>query len=74
MTTPRHDTDVPGHAGAVPHHATDDHGDDHGHNDHAHDGQAMGSIDPRAWGAGVLGILLGLLVAAAFVMATSQIA
>lgn len=73
MTTPNHDTDAPGHAGAVAHHSTDDHGDEHEHDDHAHDSPAMGSIDPMAWGAGVLGILLGLVVAAAFVMATSQI-
>ena len=43
----------------------DDHGDDHGHDDHAHaDGDALGSVDIRAWGAGVLGIVGGLIVAA----------
>ena len=46
-------------------HGADDHGDDHGHDDQAHeDGDALGSVDLRAWGAGVLGIVGGLIVAA----------
>ncbi len=69
MTT--HD-DAPGHAGATAHHATDDHGDDHGHDDHAHGDVALGSIDWFAWGAGLLGIVLGLVMTLAFVMATQQ--
>ena len=43
----------------------DDHGDGHGHDDHGHaDGDALGSVDLRAWGAGALGIVGGLIVAA----------
>lgn len=63
--------DVPGHEGAVAHHATTDHGDDHEHDDHAHGAERLGPIDRTAWGAGVLGILLGLAVTLAFVIATS---
>ena len=60
---------TPGHAGAVAHHATDDHGDDHGHDDHAHAEEALGPIDVRRGAPGSWGSLLGLAVAAAFVLA-----
>ena len=74
MTTPTHDADLPGHEGAVAHHATDDHGEDHGHDDHAHDHtDPLGPIDVFAWGAGALGVVLGLAVAWAFVVATRTI-
>jgi hypothetical protein len=66
-----HASDVPGHDGAAAHHATDDHGDDHGHDDHAHgDGDALGPIDGFAWGAGLVGVIAGLIVVIAFVVAT----
>ncbi len=64
-----HASDQPGHADAVAHHATDDHGDDHGHDDHAHGGEALGPIDVPAWGAAILGIVLGLVVVFAFAQA-----
>ena len=67
-----HDSDAPGHAGAVSHHETTDHGDDHGHDDHAHAEEALGPIDVAAWGAGVLGILAGILIAACFMLATAS--
>lgn len=66
-----HDTDVPGHVDAESHHVTSDHGDDHGHDDHAHAEEPLGPIDVAAWGAGLLGVIAGLLVAACFVLATS---
>lgn len=44
------------------HHA-DAHGDDHGH------GEALGPIDWQAWGAAVLGIGSGLLVAMVMLIA-----
>ena len=54
-----------------PHGAADDHGEDHGHDDHAHDdSDPLGPIDLIAWGAGIFGIVLGLCVALAFVLAT----
>lgn len=73
MTSTTHDDDAPGHDGAVAHHATDgvDHGDDHGHDDHAHAEEPLGPIDVAAWGAGVLGIALGLVVAVCFYVVTS---
>lgn len=72
MAEDQHATDVPGHPGAVAHHATDDHGDEHGHDDHAHGEELLGPVDGPAWGAGILGVLLGLAVAVAFVVATMQ--
>jgi hypothetical protein len=44
-------------------HGTGDHGEDHGHDDHAHDAETLGPLDPMAWGAGILGILGGLVMA-----------
>lgn len=50
-----------------PHGSPDDHGEDHGHDDHAHgDGEPLGPLNMAAWGAGALGIVLGLVVALAF--------
>ena len=71
MTSSPHDSDTPGHAGAVEHHALDDHGDDHGHDDHAHGEEALGPIDTAAWGAGILGVVIGFAIAFCFVLATS---
>jgi hypothetical protein len=69
------DPRVDPHAGESmvgPHGAADDHGDTHGHDDHApHEGMALGPLDTLAWAMGGLGILLGLAVAAAFVAAGS---
>jgi hypothetical protein len=64
-----HDGDAPGHAGAVGHHETTDHGEDHGHDDHAHGEAGLGPIDVAAWGAGLLGVVTGLVIAACFVVA-----
>ena len=57
----------------------DDHGADHGadpgHDDHdmdeGHGGEALGPIDTVAWGAAVLGIVLGLVVFVALLLAVS---
>jgi hypothetical protein len=60
------------HAGEAmvgPHGAADDHGSDHGHDDHAHDGETLGPLDRTAWGAALLGIVLGLVVMFAFIQA-----
>lgn len=74
MTTSPHDSDVPGHDGAIAHHAVDDHGEDHGHDDHAHDdSMPLGPIDVIVWGAGVLGVVLGLAVIWAFASATGAL-
>ena len=55
-----------------PHGASDDHGAEHGHDDHAeHGGIELGPIDRLAWGMGGLGILLGVVIAAALLAAGS---
>jgi hypothetical protein len=54
-----------------PHGAADDHGDTHGHDDHAHGGEALGPVDVRVWGALLAGIALGLIVVLALVQALS---
>ncbi len=74
MTSERHAPDAAGHPGAIAPHATDDHGADHGHDDHAHgEDERLGPVDVRAWGAGALGIGLGLIVAVCFMLATGDI-
>lgn len=88
MTTPTHEQDEhaehvdahpdePGHAGSMSagdHHDVADHGEDAGHDDHAHaDGERLGPVDVLAWGAGALGVLLGLAVALCFAIATEAL-
>jgi len=55
------------------HASMEDHGGDHGHDDHnmgeGHGGEALGPIDRMAWGAAVIGIVLGVVVLLAFVQA-----
>jgi hypothetical protein len=54
-------------------HGVGDHGEDHGHDDHAHgDGQALGPVNTMAWGAGAIGILAGLVVAAVLAAGTGR--
>jgi hypothetical protein len=53
-------------------HGPGDHGEDHGHDDHGHgDGEALGPIDVAAWGAGIVGIVGGLIVALCLAQAAS---
>ena len=72
MSTDRGDLDAPGHEGAVAHDLTDDQGDDHGHDDHAHGEEQLGPLDVAAWGAGALGVVLGAVVAICFGLATAK--
>jgi len=73
MSTEPHDSDAPDHDGAVAHHETTDHGDDHGHDDHAHAEEPLGPINFAAWGAGVLGVIAGVIVAACFALGTGAL-
>jgi hypothetical protein len=74
MPADQHADDAPGHDGAVAHHLPDDHGEDHGHDDHAHGGEdSLGPIDAAAWAAGIAGIAIGLAIAVCFALATSAI-
>jgi hypothetical protein len=52
---------------------TGDHGTDHGHDDHAHEPEALGPVDVMAWGAFVLGAGLGLVVAFCIFLATADL-
>jgi hypothetical protein len=55
-----------------PHESAADHGADHGHDDNAHgEGAGLGPPDLQAWGAALLGGILGLAVVAAFLLAVS---
>ena len=55
-------------------HGPDDHGETHGHDDHAQAGEALGPVDVQAWGALVIGVAAGLLVALCLVITTSLLA
>lgn len=68
--TERHDPHA-GESTVGPHGAADDHGDTHGHDDHAHASESIGPVDMRAWGAALLGIALGLVVMVAFIQAAT---
>jgi hypothetical protein len=48
--------------------------DTDGHDDHAHAGEALGPVDVRAWGALLLGVAAGLLVALCLVITTTLLA
>jgi len=55
-----------------PHESADDHGEDHGHDDHAHgSGDTLGPIDVTRWGAAILGVGLGLIVFVSLLQALS---
>ena len=54
--------------GAASAHATT-HGDPHATGEHAIESHGLGPIDVRAWGAAVLGVAVGLLVAWMFYLA-----
>ena len=41
------------------------------HEDHGHTEEPLGSIDVAAWGAGLLGLVIGVAIAACFFLATS---
>ncbi|MEO8273382.1 MAG: hypothetical protein ABI620_04885 [Chloroflexota bacterium] len=69
MTT--HQDSHGGESMVGPHGAVDDHGDTHGHDDHAHGADVLGPLDLPAWGAAILGLVLGLVVVVALVQAVS---
>ncbi|MBI2777507.1 MAG: hypothetical protein HYX57_09660 [Chloroflexi bacterium] len=55
-------------------HVAGDHGEDHGHVDDGHpDDDALGPVNLAAWGAGALGVGLGLVVAGALALAAGWI-
>ena len=54
---------------------SDDHdpADPPGHENHGHTEEPLGPIDVAAWGAGLLGLVIGVVIAACFVLATSSL-
>lgn len=50
-------------------HAGAGHGDAHG--EHGHAADTLGPIDIRMWGVGILGVIVAVVIAAGFVVATS---
>jgi hypothetical protein len=54
-----------------PHGQADDHGDTHGHDDHAHAAGTLGPLDVQAWTAAAVGILLGLVVILALIQSAT---
>jgi hypothetical protein len=62
-----------GEATTGPHGSMDDHGADHGHDDHGHADEAIDKIDVPAWGAGLLGVILGVVVVLALAIASGAI-
>ncbi len=66
------DGDHAAHPGIAPHAAAHGDGADAGaaHGDHAQ-GAPLGPVDWPAWGAGLLGIVAGLLVAACLYLSTT---
>ena len=60
------------HATTVAH--ADEHADDaHGHDDGGHDEPALGPVDVPAWAAAIGGILIGVVVAVCFALATAPV-
>ena len=57
-----------------PHGTAEDHGETHGHDDHAHGADALGPVDVQAWGALALGVAAGLLIVLCLVLTTSVLA
>jgi hypothetical protein len=65
--------EVSGHEGRTDAHPAVNHAadhDEHGRDEHGHGGETLGPVDVAAWGAGALGVVLGLVVAVCFVLAT----
>jgi hypothetical protein len=58
----QHDDEGPGGA---------DQGGGHGDEDHAAAADELGPVDWGAWGAGLLGVVAGLLIVLCFVLATA---
>ena len=72
-----HDAHVPdphgsAHEVAGAHGSTAYHGDGHGHDDHGHGGDTLGPADWTMWTVGVVGVVIAILVTAAFFLATSS--
>jgi hypothetical protein len=66
------DEHATGHGSGADHGA--DHGDDAGHGDgHGHGDDGLGPVDLRIWGAGLVGVVMGLAGAIVFAIATGRL-
>ncbi len=54
-------------------HAAVGHGDGHDAPQHGHDDMGLGPVDLRMWGAGLLGVLIGLAGALCFALSTGRL-
>jgi hypothetical protein len=70
VSDPHHDEVI-----AAGPHGAEDHATEpgHEHDDHAHSDETLGPIDWPAYGAGALGVLVGLGMAAVFALAVGVI-
>jgi hypothetical protein len=72
MTHPSNpESDAPTPDGAAADQANDAHDADHADDVHGHGEDSLGPINVAAWGAGLFGAIVGLVIAACFVVATS---
>ena len=65
------ESDAPTPHGAAADQANDAQGADHADDAHGHGDDALGPINVAAWGAGLFGAMVGLVIVACFVVATS---
>lgn len=55
-------------------HGAGDHREDAEHDDHGHAEEPLGPIDWVAWGTGIAGVAIGVLIAAGFALSTGYLA
>ena len=67
MSTGSHAPDAHTDEPVADEHAVDEHGGD----EHGHDEPALGPVDVQAWAAAIGGVLIGVVVAFCFVLATA---
>jgi hypothetical protein len=73
MTSQPHQDPHASDAMTGPHGSMADHGEDHGHDDHAHAAEDEVRIDLPAWAAGILGVLLGVAVVVVIAIASGAL-
>ena len=75
MTDPAAATAPPGppHDTRTETHSEPDRPNADAHDEHGHAGEALGPVDLPAWGAGVLGVAVALVVAVCFAWSTGAL-
>ena len=54
-------------------HGAGDHGIDTEHDDHGHADDALGPIDWAQWAVGILGVVIGIVIAVGFALSTGAV-